>query len=77
MRRRPGKRARVESVHRKRSLGGMSRAEVRWGPRFCSTAPPSTPNPSTIRFPRGLRPTASHEKVLYWGSVRRRVLTTE
>jgi hypothetical protein len=43
-----------KSVHRKRSLGGMSRAEVRWGPRFSSTAPPSTPIPSSIRFPRGL-----------------------
>ena len=41
-------------VHRKRSLGGMSRADVRWGPRFSSTAPPSTPIPSSIRFPRGL-----------------------
>ena len=43
-----------KSVHRKRSLGGMSRADVRWGPRFSSTAPgrdPPSPPPSD--FPVG------------------------
>jgi hypothetical protein len=45
MRRRPEGRPRSESVHCKRSLGGMSRADVSWGPRFSSTAPPSTPIP--------------------------------
>ena len=34
-----------KSVHRKRSLGGMSRADVRWGPRFSSTAPGRYPHP--------------------------------
>ena len=34
-----------KSVQCKRSLGGMSRAEVRWGPRFCSTAPAQHPHP--------------------------------
>src|SRR6266851_3171637 len=34
-----------KSVHRKRSLGGMSRADVRWGPRFSSTAPGRDPHP--------------------------------
>ena len=41
-------------VHRKRSLGGMSRTDVRWGPRFSSTAPARTPHSLSIRFPRGL-----------------------
>ncbi len=34
-----------KSVHRKRSLGGMSRTDVRWGPRFSSTAPGRDPHP--------------------------------
>ena len=53
MRRRPEGRPRSESVHCKRSLGGMSRADVRWGPRFSSTAPPSTPIPPSSDFPVG------------------------
>ena len=45
---------RSESVHRKRSLGGMSRADVRWGPRFSSTAPrPAPPSPPPSDFPVG------------------------
>ena len=45
MRRRPEGRPRSESVHCKRSLGGMSRADVSWGPRFSSTAPAQHPHP--------------------------------
>ncbi len=42
-----------ESVHRTRSLGGMSRADVRWGPRFSSTAPAGPPSPPPSDFPVG------------------------
>ena len=43
----------AEQVNVSENGGGMSRAEVRWGPRFSSTAPPSTPIPPSSDFPVG------------------------
>ena len=37
-----------------RSRRWMSRANVRWDPKICSTAPPGTPNPPPSNFPRGV-----------------------
>jgi hypothetical protein len=34
-----------------RGDGWLSRAAVRWGPRFCSTAPGRIPRPSPHSFP--------------------------
>jgi hypothetical protein len=42
-----------------RSLRWRSRTAVRWGPRFCSTAPGRIPRPSPHSFPRWATPSGA------------------
>jgi DNA-binding transcriptional regulator YiaG len=55
MRGRPGGQPGSESVHRTTARWGLNRTAVRWGPRFCSTAPGRIPHSSLQSFPFGPR----------------------
>jgi len=66
-----GGRRRVESVHIQRSLRWMRPKRWQLGPTILFDRPrPAPPHSSSIRFPVGFSPTASHVKVLYLESIR-------